>query len=145
MTRLKQTVMGPYAPDDPHVFWVDTSDITAPTIKINLNGAWVALGGESSEPVQADWNQANSSEPDYIKNKPTIPKVYVVDVTVSGNIFYATGLNDAVVMQRMAAGEITIIHWQDDDEDFYSIIQTGANGGNCEAYNPRTQRYINLD
>lgn len=30
-------------------------------------------GGGSGEQVQADWNQTDTEQPDYIKNKPTIP------------------------------------------------------------------------
>ena len=30
--------------------------------------------------VQSDWNQADSEEPDYIKNKPTIPERVVIEL-----------------------------------------------------------------
>ena len=45
--------------------------------------AWMATGGTQ---VQSDWNEPNSGQPDYIKNKPTIPAqgVHLVSGTMVG-------------------------------------------------------------
>lgn len=40
--------------------------------------------GATSAQVQSDWNQANNTQPDYIKNKPTIPAAQVGDNTYIG-------------------------------------------------------------
>ena len=34
----------------------------------------IAVGGEN---VQSDWNEADNTKPDYIKNKPTIPAAQI--------------------------------------------------------------------
>jgi hypothetical protein len=34
---------------------------------------------------QADWNQTDTNEPDYIKNKPTIPTVNDATLTIQRN------------------------------------------------------------
>lgn len=59
-----------------------------PTVKQIVAGANVTINESSSQitisstgaggvPVQADWTQADNSQPDYIKNKPTIPSAQV--------------------------------------------------------------------
>ena len=37
----------------------------------------ISSTGAGGVPVQADWNQADSNQPDYIQNKPTIPAAQV--------------------------------------------------------------------
>lgn len=59
-----------------------------PTVKQIVAGANVTINESNSQitisstgaggvPVQADWTQADNSQPDYIKNKPTIPTAQV--------------------------------------------------------------------
>lgn len=59
-----------------------------PTVKQIVAGANVTINESNSQitisstgaggvPVQADWTQADSNQPDYIKNKPTIPTAQV--------------------------------------------------------------------
>ena len=40
--------------------------------------------GEGFTQAQADWNQSDSTKPDFIKNKPTIPAPVTVDSALSG-------------------------------------------------------------
>lgn len=47
------------------------------TITENANQITISSAGAGGVAVQADWSQSNSSQPDYIKNKPTIPAAQV--------------------------------------------------------------------
>ena len=52
------------------------------------NGEWVTIsggsdsGGGAIEQVQADWNQTDNTQVDYIKNKPTILATVIVEGTL---------------------------------------------------------------
>ena len=41
----------------------------------HLEATFTQVGGGTAEQVQADWEQADDTQPDYIRNKPTIPTV----------------------------------------------------------------------
>lgn len=41
----------------------------------HLEATFTQVGGGTAEQVQADWAQEDETQPDYIKNKPTIPTV----------------------------------------------------------------------
>lgn len=61
---------------------ISTSDIVTASDKngyIKINGTDVKV----YEPVQADWNETDTSSPAFIKNKPVIPEGIVVDDTLS--------------------------------------------------------------
>lgn len=58
----------------------------------NGSGGATWTSGPSFTQVQADWNQTNINEPDYIKNKPTIPSGTVTSVGLSA----ASGSNLSV-------------------------------------------------
>jgi hypothetical protein len=47
------------------------------TITESANQITISSAGAGGVAVQADWSQSNSSQPDYIKNKPTIPAAQV--------------------------------------------------------------------
>lgn len=66
------------------------------TLTIQKNGTTLGIFGanssqdvtvniEADQQVQSDWNQGNSSKPDYIKNKPTIPVVNNGTLTIQKN------------------------------------------------------------
>ena len=46
------------------------------------NGQWAEVEAGSGESVQADWNETDTDDPAYIKNKPTIPTVNNPTVTI---------------------------------------------------------------
>lgn len=56
-----------------------TNDVSTAVSKLST----IASGAEVN--VQADWNQADSSADDYIKNKPTIPTVNNAKLTIQRN------------------------------------------------------------
>lgn len=47
--------------------------------------------------VQSDWNQADNTQPDYIKNKPSIPSGGVTDVEVNGTSVVSGGVASVTV------------------------------------------------
>lgn len=55
------------------------------TITENANQITISSTGAGGVAVQADWSQSNSSQPDYIKNKPTIPAEQVQSNWAEGN------------------------------------------------------------
>ena len=65
--------------------------------------------------VQADWNEADSSADDYIKNKPTIPSAVTIVQT--------TGQSTTSVMSQKAVTDIV--------GDVETILHTINNGGNA--------------
>lgn len=66
-----------------------TTDYTELTNKPSINGV-VLTGNKTTsdlgieENVQADWDEADTTAPSYIKNKPNIPAGVVVDTTYDG-------------------------------------------------------------
>lgn len=61
---------------------IPASDIVTASEKngyIKINGINVKV----YEPVQADWNETDESNPAFIKNKPTIPDVITIDTELS--------------------------------------------------------------
>lgn len=61
---------------------ISTSDIVTASEKngyIKINGTDVKV----YEPTQADWNETDETSPAYIKNKPTIPPVTIIDTELS--------------------------------------------------------------
>lgn len=66
-----------------------TTDYTDLTNKPSINGV-VLTGNKTTsdlgieENVQADWDEADTTAPSYIKNKPNIPSGVVVDTTYDG-------------------------------------------------------------
>lgn len=66
-----------------------TTDYTELTNKPSINGV-VLTGNKTTsdlgieENVQADWDEADTTAPSYIKNKPNIPSGVVVDTTYDG-------------------------------------------------------------
>lgn len=48
-----------------------------------LTGAITSGGGGGGSQIQSDWNQSDSSEVDYIKNKPTIPSTTLQEYTLT--------------------------------------------------------------
>jgi len=66
-----------------------TTDYTDLTNKPSINGV-VLTGNKTTsdlgieENVQADWDEADTTAPSYIKNKPNIPAGVVVDTTYDG-------------------------------------------------------------
>lgn len=55
------------------------------TITENANQITISSTGAGGVAVQADWSQSNSAQPDYIKNKPTIPAAQVQSNWAEGN------------------------------------------------------------
>ena len=53
--------------------------VAGTNVTINESNSQITISstGAGGVPVQANWNQADSSQPDYIKNKPTIPSAQV--------------------------------------------------------------------
>ena len=77
-TDVKRIVESQGAPNE-NDLWLNGT-----TLKKYQNGEWVevASGGSGDSSVaqlQADWNQTDDIKADYIKNKPEIPSVLVVE------------------------------------------------------------------
>jgi hypothetical protein len=53
--------------------------VAGANVTINESNSQITISstGAGGVPVQADWTQADSNQPDYIKNKPTIPTAQV--------------------------------------------------------------------
>lgn len=77
-----------------------------------LGSGNITIGGEDN--VQSDWNQTNTSADDYIKNKPTVPDVFVVTPNV-------TTYNE--LLAAIQAGKYLCTHVYDDYENTLSWIQ----------------------
>lgn len=72
--------------------------VEVPSLKIN--GTPIT----PSEPqVQSDWNQANTSAVDYIKNKPAIPSFANTNTTVTGNNSVAMASSNCTVSGNNSA------------------------------------------
>lgn len=64
-----------------------------------IMGHGVPFSGGGVGGVQADWNQPDTSNPSYIRNKPTIPPAITVDSTVTpsgSNPVASSGIYDAI-------------------------------------------------
>lgn len=58
---------------------------------------YIAKNGGGGSSVQSDWNEADDTKPDYIKNKPTIPDVSgKQDKTLSSSVTIGTGTETTV-------------------------------------------------
>lgn len=79
------------------------------TITEGNNQITISSTGAGGVPVQADWNQQNSAEPDFIKNKPTIPAEQVQsDWTQSDSTSKSFVLNKPVTKPIVAGNGIQI-------------------------------------
>lgn len=79
------------------------------TITPNAQTGKITIAGEPVSQAQADWNQDDTSAPDYIKNKPTIPEAITVD-----DDFSTTSTNP--VENRLITNAINLI--SNELEDF---------------------------
>ena len=70
-----------------------TAGLMSPADKLKLDG--IAAGAEVN--VQSDWNVTDSSSDAFIKNKPSIPTVYLKDASVSGNTLTITKQDNTTV------------------------------------------------
>lgn len=93
---------------------IPASDL-ASAVQTSLGKADTALQSQK----QADWNEADSNDPAYIKNKPTIPAGVVVDQTYDAT---SENAQSGVAMAGALAGK------QDTISDL-STIRTGAAAG----------------
>ena len=83
------------------------SDIGSESKFLNERGVFeTPIGGGFSQ-VQADWNQTDNTEVDFIKNKPSIPSINglatenYVDTEVSSAISSANGYTDSVASSKV--------------------------------------------
>lgn len=93
------------AAEDDIKAWV-TAQINAidfPVDDVQIDGTSVVSDGVAVIPpnVQSDWNQANTSADDYIKNKPTIPTIPGVATTSANGLMSST---DKVKLNGIEAG-----------------------------------------
>lgn len=73
---------------------------------------------------QADWNEADNTEPSYIKNKPAIPAGMVVSGTVLTDEF-TPGSGQPTLAQaaaKVAAGCAVYLKYTDSDVDCYEAV-----------------------
>ena len=70
-----------------------TAGLMSAADKTKLNG--IAAGAEVN--VQSDWNVTDSNSDAFIKNKPSIPTVYLKNASVSGNTLTITKQDNATV------------------------------------------------
>ena len=70
MRNIERIIESQYPPRQTNVAW---KDVNENTLKFYVDGEWRALKDEDFRQKQADWNQADNTKEDYIKNKPTIP------------------------------------------------------------------------
>lgn len=72
---------------------------------------------------QSDWNEDDDTKSSYIKNKPTIPIVTVVEGAVADNEFTPTEAAFADVLAAIAeAHGIVYLKYEDNSEDVYDMV-----------------------
>ena len=102
-------------------------------------------GGGGTTQLQSDWDQTDTTSPDYIKNKPTIPSLTNVAYTNVNNNFSATQRVNGTVYSQSSyiekggglglratgpvpgpvtneTGAITFYQWMEDAPDVYTEI-----------------------
>lgn len=141
MEYLRKVVRTNKEPDEKEVLWVDTAHPDYPVMKYYENGNWKLIrqredgvayimpyGGipysDLSQEVkmaiasggaQSDWNQASTSSPDYIWNKPYIPRA-LADLTEDSNHKFVSATektnwsNKADKVQSAVAGHIATLN-----------------------------------
>ena len=68
---VKAIHVGASAPSNTNMLWRDTSVNPNVTKQYNnVDDVWEEFGGTPTPQVQADWNQSDNTEVDFIKNKP---------------------------------------------------------------------------
>lgn len=74
--------------------------------------------------IQSDWNQADNTKKDYIKNKPVIPAVHIVEGTVSEGAFTAEAgqMTLAQAMAALDAGAIVYLKYTSDGDTIMEIV-----------------------
>lgn len=68
MKNIEGIIESQYPPRQTNVAW---KDVNENTLKFYVDGEWRALKDEDFRQKQADWNQADNTKEDFIKNKPT--------------------------------------------------------------------------
>lgn len=113
-----------------------TTDYTELTNKPSING--VSLTGNKTtsdlgieENVQADWDEADSTAPSYIKNKPNIPSGVVVDTTYDGtsqNAQAGTAVAQAIStkVDKVTGKGLSTNDFTNADKTKLNGIETGA-------------------
>ena len=79
--------------------------------------------------VQADWDEANSEAPAFIRNKPTIPQgALIMDATidVEQQKFYVSDVSE--ISNAMAAGRMVILKINRGDSFAYCPVVCGTTG-----------------
>jgi len=91
----------------------DNADLidSALTAKANLVGGKVPASELPSQ-TQADWSEADSTEPSYIQNKPTIPNVAVIEMGW-GTTDFATVLTCGEIKALVNSGATLIGRYTD--------------------------------
>lgn len=74
MKNIERIIESQYPPRQTNVAW---KDINENTLKFYVDGEWKALKDEDFRQKQADWNQADNTKEDFIKNKPSIPDAQI--------------------------------------------------------------------
>lgn len=74
MKNIERIIESQYPPRQTNVAW---KDVNENTLKFYVDGEWRALKDEDFRQKQADWNQADNTKEDFIKNKPTIPDAQI--------------------------------------------------------------------
>ena len=90
------------------------------------------LGNSIAGANQSDWNEADSTSAAYIKNKPTVPTVTIVEGTVEGTV--SDGVftesegqpspEDAIAL--IQAGGLVYLSFSDSQENDYLLLVTTA-------------------
>lgn len=68
MKNIERIIESQYPPKQTNVAW---KDVNENTLKFYVDGEWRALKDEDFRQKQADWNQADNTKEDFIKNKPS--------------------------------------------------------------------------
>lgn len=92
MKNIERIIESQYPPRQTNVAW---KDVNENTLKFYVDGEWRALKDEDFRQKQADWNQADNTKEDYIKNKPILPSVV-----------QTTGQSTTDVMSQKAVSDI---------------------------------------
>lgn len=113
-----------------------TTDYNQLTNKPSINGV-VLTGNKTTsdlgieENVQADWDEADSTAPSYIKNKPNIPSGVVVDTTYDGtsqNAQAGTAVAQAIStkVDKVTGKGLSTNDFTNADKTKLNGIETGA-------------------
>ena len=121
MKNIERIIESQYPPRQTNVAW---KDVNENTLKFYVDGEWRALKDDDFRQKQADWNQADDTKEDFIKNKPDIDTAPIEDsnnLVSSGGVFASINdvydyINEKLTYERACQQYLTIEVIQNETE-----------------------------